>query len=429
MQIKNIHARQILDSRGHPTVEVDLITTDNKLYRSSVPSGASTGSREALELRDMSKLFNGYGVLKAISNINEIITPSLIGKDPLQHEMLDQLMIDMDGTSNKSNIGANATLAVSEALIKAAAGSMNLPIYKYIHDKYCSNQEYILPVPCMNMMNGGKHALNSSDFQEYMLIPFASTYKEAIETSAKVFYAVKNILLRRNLSTLVGDEGGFAPVVSSNRAPLEILCEGIESAGYKVGEHFGFAMDPAASSFVKEDINSFSYQLKCENMLLNEDEMISYYEDMINAFPIVSLEDGMSENNWNGWKKLKNKIDIQIVGDDLFVTNIKLIKKGHELNCANAVLIKPNQIGTIKETIDAIQLAKSYNWHCMISHRSGETEDSFISDLAVGMNVMQQKSGSLSRSERLAKYNQLLRIEEELGTFAQYKGKNSFKIN
>ncbi len=410
MKIKDIKAREILDSRGNPTVEVDVILDNNIMGRASVPSGASTGEREACELRDNDSRYNGLGVLKAVNNVNNIIKNKVIGLEVENQEEIDKLMIELDGTENKTNLGANAILGVSMACLKAASLNANMPLYKYVAIKY--NSKVSLPVPMMNILNGGAHADNSLDFQEYMIIPNANNIKERIRIGSEVFHSLKSVLKERNLSTGVGDEGGFAPNLSSNSEGFELIIEAIKRANYIPGKDVFLGIDVAASEFYENGL----YDLKGENRKLNTDELIEYYKELISKYPIISIEDPVDENDWEGFSKITSILGdrIQLVGDDLFVTNKKCLQQGIDMNAGNAILLKVNQIGTITETIETINLAKQNNYKTIISHRSGETEDTTIADLAVGLNLGQIKTGSMSRSERIAKYNQLIRIEEEL---------------
>ena len=416
-KIKNIKAREVLDSRGNPTVEADVLLDSGILGRAIVPSGASTGEREALELRDSSsKRFLGKGVQKAVDNVDKIIAPELIGKEP-DFKTLDQIMIKLDGTEFKSRLGANAILSVSLAAAKAAANSENIGLYKYLG----RNKANTLPIPLMNILNGGLHADNNLDFQEFMIMPIgAPTFKEALRISTEVFHNLKSILKSKNLSISVGDEGGFAPSLNSNEEALVLIIEAINKAGYKEGKDIYLALDVASSSFEKAG----KYVLKGEGKTLDSQQMIDKYKDLIKKYPIVSIEDGLSENDWQGWTKLTEEIgkDVQLVGDDIFVTNPKIFKKGIDQKIANSILIKVNQIGSLSQTIEAISIAKSSKYTAVISHRSGETEDTTIAHLAVATGVGQIKTGSLSRTDRVAKYNELLRIEEELGEKAVYAG-------
>ena len=423
--IVDILAREILDSRGNPTVEVDVILESGIVGRAAVPSGASTGEREAIELRDGDKSrYKGKGVTKAVAGINETIADNIIGLDASQQTFIDEKLIELDGTENKSNLGANATLGVSLAVCKAAAEAFELPLYQYIGGVSAKT----LPVPMLNVINGGAHADNSVDLQEFMIFPAgAPTFKEALRHSAEVFHTLKSLLTKKGYSTAVGDEGGFAPNLKSNEEAIQLILEAIEAAGYKPGENFFLCLDPAASEFF--DTASKKYQLKSENRDLSSEEMVDYYVNLAEKYPIVSIEDGMAENDWDGWKLITEKLGdkIQIVGDDLFVTNTKILQKGIDLGIANSILIKVNQIGTLTETLNAIELAKTHSYTSVISHRSGETEDTTIADIAVATNAGQIKTGSVSRSDRIAKYNQLLRIEEELGSVAVFPGKSIIK--
>lgn len=410
-RIKVIIGREILDSRGNPTVEADVILTNGIGGRAAVPSGASTGKYEAIELRDKrKKRYKGKGVEKAVQNINGIISSALKDMDPTNQRLIDKTMLELDGTPNKAKLGANAILAVSLAVARAAAKLHNLPLYKYLGGPNACR----LPMPMMNILNGGLHSANNVDFQEFMIMPVgASTFKEALRMGTEVFHSLSEVLKQKGHSTAVGDEGGFAPSLDSNEEPLQMIIEAIEKAGYKPGEDIVLALDPAASSLFKDGRYVF---FKSDNSEHSSKEMIRLYEEWIRKYPIISIEDGLAENDWDGWKKMTKKLGnkIQIVGDDLFVTNPNRIKRGIREKAANAVLIKLNQIGTVTETLEAIRLTYNAGWNAVISHRSGETEDTFIADLAVAMGTGQIKTGSLSRSERICKYNQLLRIEEEL---------------
>lgn len=406
MKIKNIIAREILDSRGNPTVEADVILENGIIGRASVPSGASTGSKEAIELRDNEKRYLGKGVQKAISNINDPIRKSLIGKDSSNQQEIDEIMIKLDGTPNKSNMGANAILAVSIANLKASAKAQKTSLFKYIETGTK------LPTPMINIINGGAHANNKLDFQEFMIIPKFATMKERIQAASEIFHTLKEILKSKHLNTSVGDEGGFAPDLKSNEEALKLIIKAIKKADYLPGENIFLALDIAASELVKGK----KYILEAEDKKLTSKELIKYYKKLVKKYPIISLEDPLAEDDWEGFKLLTDQLGdkIQIVGDDLFVTNKKYLKQGIDKNIANAILIKPNQIGTVTETLETINLAKSANYKTIISHRSGETEDTFIADLAVATNAGQIKTGSMSRGERICKYNRLLRIEEEL---------------
>jgi enolase len=406
--IKDVKAREILDSRGNPTVEVDVICDDGSFGRADVPSGASTGINEALELRDKDSRYMGKGVLKAVRNVNEIIRPKLIGMDVTKQREIDNIMLELDGTENKSNLGANAMLGVSLAVLKAAADSKGLPLYKYIGDGT------LLPKPMMNILNGGAHADNNLDFQEFMIIPQADTFKERLRIGAEVFHTLKKVLKEKGYNTGVGDEGGFAPSLTSNKEGLEVIMTAIEQAGYVPGKDVCLGLDVAASEFYDAETNT--YDLKGEGRVLNRDEMISFYEELVNTYPIISIEDALQEEDFEGFRMLTERIGdkVQLVGDDLFVTNKKLLQKGIDNKACNAILLKLNQIGTVSETLDTIELARNNGYNTVISHRSGETEDNYIADFAVALNLGQIKTGSLSRSDRVSKYNQLLRIEEEL---------------
>lgn len=419
MKIKKIQAREILDSRGNPTVEVDLYLKDGSFGRAAVPSGASTGSHEAVELRDGGNRYNGKGVQKAVNNVNTILSKALLGKD-FDQSSLDKKMIELDGTINKSKLGANAILGISMAFAKAAAVSLKMPLYKYFNKISKTKNKVCLPVPMMNIINGGQHAENSTDFQEFMIMPTGvKSYKEAVRAGAEIFHSLKKILHKKGLATTVGDEGGFAPALPSNEAAIQIVLEAIIAAGYKPGKDIKIALDVAATELYKDG----KYHLVKENKILSSEEMVSFYVDWCSKYPIISIEDGLAEDDWEGYKLLTQKLGkkIAIVGDDLFVTNIKRLTRGIAEKSGNAILIKLNQIGTITETIDAINMANKAGFNSIISHRSGETEDTTIADFAVGTGVGQIKTGSLSRTDRIAKYNQLLRLEEQLGKNAVYK--------
>ena len=423
--IIDIHAREVMDSRGNPTIEVDVHTEGGAFGRAMVPSGASTGEREALELRDGDKSrFLGKGVLKAVDNVNEIIAEALVGYDVTEQALIDMTMIALDGTNDKSKLGANAILGVSMAVARAAADFYGMPLYKYLGG--FNGKE--LPVPMMNVINGGSHADSSVDFQEFMIMPVSATsIKEAIRMGAEVFHALKTVLKSKGHVTAVGDEGGFAPNLASNEEPLQVIVEAIEKAGYVPGKDILLAMDVAASEFY--DVEKGVYVLaKSGGKEMTTDEMIDMYEGFINKYPIVSIEDGLGERDWDGWKKLTDRIGdrVQIVGDDLFVTNPAILKEGIDRGIANSILIKVNQIGTLTETFDAMEMAKRAGYTSVVSHRSGETEDATIADIAVAFNAGQIKTGSMSRTDRMAKYNQLIRIEEELGATAKYSGVNTF---
>jgi enolase len=415
-EIIDVRAREILDSRGNPTVEADVIVACGAVGRAAVPSGASTGKREAIELRDKrSKRFGGKGVTKAVKNVLNIIAPAVCGMDAANQMTLDNLMIELDGTPNKSKLGANAILSVSMAASRAAASAYDLPLYRYLGG---INARY-LPIPMMNIINGGAHAANNLDIQEFMIVPIGSkTFAQAVRMGAEIFHNLKKVLKKKGLGTSVGDEGGFAPDLKSNEDAIKFIINAIESAGYQPGKDVGIALDSAANEFYKKG----KYILKSENKKLKPEEMIDYYEDLIDKYPIFSIEDGLAEQDWDNWELLTNRLGgaVQIVGDDIFVTNPKIFNKGIEEGIANSILIKLNQIGTVTETLDAIEMAKQAGYTTIISHRSGETEDTFISDLVVGINGGQIKTGSMSRSDRVAKYNQLIRIEEELGNAARF---------
>lgn len=421
--ITGVQARQILDSRGNPTVEADVFTDSGHIGRAAVPSGASTGVHEAAELRDNdSSAFMGKGVLNAVGNVNNIIAQEITGLQVSEQSLIDRMMIELDGTTNKSNLGANAMLAVSLAVAKAAAQSHG----QYLHNYIGGVNARTLPVPMMNILNGGAHADNSIDFQEFMVMPFgAETFSEGLRMGTEIFHHLKNVLKSKGYSTNVGDEGGFAPNIKSNEEAIETVLMAIEKAGYKPGEDVYIAMDAAASEFYVKEEDVYHFK-KSTGDKLSPSEMVDFWADWAKRFPIVSIEDGLDEDDWNGWKQLTSKIGdkVQLVGDDLFVTNTERVQRGIDENTANSVLIKVNQIGTLTETINTVQLAQSKDYSCVMSHRSGETEDSTIADLAVGLNTGQIKTGSASRSDRMAKYNQLLRLEEFLGESAVYPGKN-----
>ncbi len=418
--IVDITAREILDSRGNPTVEVDVLLDDGSFGRAAVPSGASTGAFEAAELRDGDKKrYLGKGVLKAVENVNEVIAPEIIGMNAMDQESVDRMMIALDGTDNKGKLGANAILGVSLAVAKAAAESAGLPLYRYIGGSNAN----ILPVPMMNILNGGKHADNNVDFQEFMAMPVgAKSFQEALQMGTEVFHTLKKVLTQRGYNTAVGDEGGFAPSLKSNQEACEVIVEAIEKAGYKVGEQIAIALDPASTEMWNEDTKSYSFFKSNPNEKLSSDKMIAYWSDWIEKYPIVSIEDGLAEEDWDGWKKFTTAVGkkCQIVGDDLFVTNSKRLARGIELGAANSILIKVNQIGTLTETIEAVKMAQLNGYTAVMSHRSGETEDATIADLAVALGCGQIKTGAPSRTDRVAKYNQLLRIAEELGENAKY---------
>jgi enolase len=421
--IQSVHARQILDSRGNPTIEVDIRTEDGAFGRAAVPSGASTGIHEAVELRDEDKsVYGGKGVLKAVDNVNTKIAEELWGMEVSEQSMIDRIMIDLDGTANKGNLGANAILGVSLAVAKAAAQESGLSLYRYIGGVNANT----LPVPMMNILNGGSHADNSIDFQEFMVMPVkADSFSHALRMGTEVFHALKGVLKSKGYSTNVGDEGGFAPNIKSNEEAIEIVLQSIEKAGFKPGEDIFIAMDAAASEFYDEKTGLYTFK-KSDGKQLNNMEMAAYWKTWADKYPIISIEDGMAEDDWAGWAEQTRLLgkQIQLVGDDLFVTNVKRLKMGIEQGIANAVLVKVNQIGSLTETIDTINLAKRNSYKNIMSHRSGETEDSTIADLAVALNTGQIKTGSASRSDRMAKYNQLIRIEEELGANAYFPGLN-----
>ena len=421
--IEQIWAREILDSRGNPTIEAEVVLEDGTKGRAAVPSGASTGENEAVELRDNDKLrYLGKGVQKAVKNVNETIAGELEGFDVIDQRLLDKTMIDLDGTENKSKLGANAILAVSLASARAAAAFLEVPLYRYIG----GSNARTLPVPMMNILNGGAHADNNVDFQEFMVMPVgADSFSKALRMGSEIFHNLKNVLRSRGYSTGVGDEGGFAPNLKSNEEAVETILEAIDKAGYVAGDNVMLALDPAASEFYKDGSYIFK---KSDNRKLSSDEMAAFWTEWCSKYPIISIEDGMAENDWDGWKNLTEKIGdrIQLVGDDLFVTNVKFLRRGIEMGATNSILIKVNQIGTLTETLDAIELARTNKMTAVISHRSGETEDSFIADLAVATNAGQIKTGSLCRSDRIAKYNQLLRIEEDLGEAAVFPGRDAF---
>ena len=418
--IEDVTARQILDSRGNPTVEVDVTLSSGVVGRAAVPSGASTGIHEALELRDGGDAFCGKGVTKAVANINDIIAPELLDMDASDQALIDKIMLELDGTENKSKLGANAILGVSLAVAKAASLAYEMPLYRYLGGINANT----LPVPMMNIINGGAHADNNIDFQEFMIAPVgAQNFKQAIQMGAEVFHSLKKVLNGRGLATSVGDEGGFAPNLGSNQEGIEVILEAIEKAGYNT-DQIKICLDVASSEFFKDG----KYVLEGEGKSLSPDEMVDFLVDWVDRYPIISIEDGMAEEDWAGWKKLTDKIGdkCQLVGDDLFVTNTKLLSKGINSNTANSILIKVNQIGSLTETLAAINMAQKAGYTAISSHRSGETEDTFIADLAVATNCGQIKTGSASRSDRIAKYNQLIRIEEELGSAAKYMGLKAF---
>ncbi len=421
--IEQVQAREILDSRGNPTVEAEVVLADGEIGRAAVPSGASTGENEAVELRDGDpKRYGGKGVLKAVENVNEIIAPALEGFDALDQAEVDRALIELDGTSTKSRLGANALLAVSMATARAAASHLELPLYRYLGGPNART----LPVPMMNIINGGAHADNNVDFQEFMVVPVgAPSFSEALRIGAEIFHVLKSVLKKKGYATSVGDEGGFAPNLRSNEEAVETILESINNAGYKPGADCLLALDPAASEFY--DGGAYVFK-KSDKRKLTSEAMVDYWKSWCDQYPIISIEDGMAENDWDGWKLLTDRLGnrIQLVGDDLFVTNTTFLQKGIDLGVANSILIKVNQIGTLTETLDCIELAQRNKRTAVISHRSGETEDPFIADLAVATNAGQIKTGSLSRTDRIAKYNQLLRIEEELGDSALFAGRGAF---
>lgn len=427
--IVDIYGREILDSRGNPTIEVEVELADGSQGRAAVPSGASTGAFEAVELRDEDpKRYLGRGVLKAVDNVNEIIANEVVGCDALDQVAVDKLLIELDGTPNKEKLGANAILGVSLAVAKAAANSLGVPLYQYLGGVNAKQ----LPVPMMNILNGGKHADNSVDLQEFMIMPVgASSFKECLRWSAEIFHALKKVLKNKGYSTAVGDEGGYAPNLKSNQEALDVIVEAIKQAGYSAGQEVMIAMDPAATELydeAKKKGENGKYYFWKSNLLKTPAEMVDFYEDLVNNYPIISIEDGMAEEDWDGWKLMTDRLGnrIQLVGDDLFVTNTERLKKGIDLGVTNSILIKLNQIGTLTETLDAIELAKRAGYTAVVSHRSGETEDVTIADIAVATNAGQIKTGAPSRTDRVAKYNQLLRIEDLLGDEAIYPGIQAF---
>lgn len=423
-EIIDVHAREVLDSRGNPTVEVEVVTDSGVVGRAIVPSGASTGAHEALELRDGDKnRYLGKGVLKAVENVNDIIADELIGLPVDAQTEIDKIMINLDGTENKDKLGANAILGVSLAVARAAAGELGLPLYKYIGGVNAK----VLPVPMMNILNGGEHADNNVDIQEFMILPVsAESFHQALRMGSEVYHSLKNVLKEKNLSTGVGDEGGFAPNLNSNEEALKVIIEAIEAAGYKPGEDIYLGIDAASTEFY--DADKKAYILKGEGKEFKAEELVDYYQNLCNKYPLISIEDGLAEDDWAGWKYMTEKMGgkIQLVGDDLFVTNTKRLEKGIEEGISNSILIKLNQIGTLTETIDAVSMAKEAGYTAVISHRSGESEDAFIADLAVALNTGQIKTGAPARTDRVAKYNELLRIEEFLDFTAEYKGLKGF---
>ena len=423
-EIVSIHAREILDSRGNPTVEADVVLGDGVRGRAAVPSGASTGEHEAVELRDGDKEhYLGKGVLQAVENIESILAPELAGMDASNQRLIDATMLSIDGTENKSRLGANAILAVSMACARASADALGIPLYRYLGGVNAC----ILPTPMMNILNGGAHADNNVDFQEFMVMPVgAETFSDALRWGTEVFHTLKGVLKKKGYNTAVGDEGGFAPSLKSNVEALELILEAIELAGYTAGEQIAIALDPASSEFYDKSTGKYIFK-KSDKSEKNSEQMAAYWESWVRQYPIISIEDGLAEDDWTGWKILTEKIgrNVQLVGDDLFVTNSKRLQRGIEEGVGNSILVKVNQIGTISETLEAIELARRNGYTSIISHRSGETEDTFIADLAVGTGAGQIKTGSASRTDRIAKYNQLLRIEEELGQTAEFLGRNS----
>ncbi len=422
-RITATQAREILDSRGNPTVEVDIYLSSGVVGRAAVPSGASTGEHEAVELRDDEKdRYLGKGVQKAVKNVNDVIAPEIMGLDALDQRLIDQTMIALDGTQNKSNMGANAILGVSLAVAKAAAGALEMPLYRYIGGA----NAHILPLPMMNIINGGEHADNNVDIQEFMVMPAgAETFSEALRMGTEVFHALKSVLKGKGMNTAVGDEGGFAPNLGSNEEAIEVILESVKNAGYEAGKDILIAMDAASSEFYADGKYTMGAEAKPEK---SAKEMIAFWGDLCDKYPIVSIEDGLDENDWTGWKALTDSLGdkVQLVGDDLFVTNTEYLKRGINEGVGNSILVKVNQIGTLTETLEACQMAHRAGYTTVISHRSGETEDATIADIAVALNAGQIKTGSASRSDRIAKYNQLLRIEEELGTQAAFLGKDAF---
>ncbi len=423
--INEVHGREILDSRGNPTVEVEVSLDNGVTGRAAVPSGASTGTREALEMRDGEKdRFLGKGVQKAVQNVNEEIAEEIIGMDARNQVAVDQAMLELDGTDTKEKLGANAILGVSLAVAKAAAATCGLSLYQYIGGANAK----VLPVPMLNIVNGGAHADNNVDPQEFMIMPVgASSFREALRWSAEVFHNLKSVLKHKGYSTAVGDEGGFAPNLKSNEEAVEVILEGIQKAGYTPGEQFFIALDPASSEFYDPDKKKYIFK-KSDGSEKNAEEMVEFWANWVEKYPIISIEDGMAEQDWDGWKLMTDRLadKVQLVGDDLFVTNTKILKEGIEKGITNSILIKLNQIGTLTETLDAIEMAKRAGFTAVVSHRSGETEDTTISDLVVGVNAGQIKTGSTSRTDRICKYNQLIRIEEELGAVAKYAGWEAF---
>jgi enolase len=426
MEITKVVGREILDSRGNPTVEADVYLSDGSMGRAAVPSGASTGEHEAVELRDGDETrYLGKGTLNAVENIETGVAPQIGGMDASAQSAIDAFMIELDGTENKSKLGANAILAVSMAVARAAAASFKMPLYRYLGGVSAN----LLPVPMMNILNGGAHADNSVDPQEFMIVPYgAEHFSEALRWGAEVFHTLKKVLKKRGYSTSVGDEGGFAPNLKSNQEAIDVVVEAISQAGYRPGDDIGIALDPAASEFYDDAKKKYVFK-KSDKSERTSEQMVDFWEKWVNEYPIVSLEDGMAENDWDGWKLLTDRLGakIQLVGDDIFVTNTALLQQGIDRGIANSILIKLNQIGTVTETLDAIRMASQAGYTSVISHRSGETEDAFIADLAVATGAGQIKTGSLSRTDRIAKYNQLLRIEEELGPAGRFSGRGAFR--
>ena len=421
--ISNIKARQIIDSRGNPTVEVDIYLNDGTIGRAAVPSGASTGSREAVELRDGGIDFLGKGVMNAVNNVNTIIAPKLIGLDSINFQNIDNMLIELDGSDNKSILGANAILGVSLANVRAASIYTKKPLYEFINYQ----ENYLMPIPMMNIVNGGSHANNNIDIQEFMIMPIgAKSFSNAMQIGVEVFHNLKNILSSKGHTTAIGDEGGFAPNLKSNEEAIEIIVQAIEKTRYDIGDDVALALDVAASEFFNSETNL--YDLQSEGVSWSSQELIDYYKKLCSKYPILSIEDGLDENDWDGWVSLNTELgdSVNLVGDDLTVTNAKILSKAIDLGCMNSILIKLNQIGTVTETIDTISLANNHNYSSIVSHRSGETEDTFIADFCVAMNTGMIKTGSASRTDRTAKYNQLLRIEEELGNRAQYNSTGVF---
>jgi enolase len=426
--IINVHARQILDSRGNPTVEVDVVTENGVLGRAAVPSGASTGEHEAVELRDGGSAYMGKGVLNAVKNVNDIIAPEVVGSSVFEQKGLDQMMIDLDGTPNKSKLGANAILGVSLAIAKAAANELGMPLYRYVG----GTSAHTLPVPMMNIINGGSHSDAPIAFQEFMVMPVkATSFTHAMQMGTEIFHHLKKVLHDRGLSTAVGDEGGFAPTLDGTEDALDTIILAVSNAGYKAGDDVMIALDCASAEFYENGVYDYTKFEGDKGKVRTSEEQVAYLAELTRSYPIISIEDGMDENDWDGWKSLTEKVgeNVQLVGDDLFVTNVERLSKGVDENIANSILIKVNQIGTLSETIDAVTMAHNAGFTSVMSHRSGETEDNTIADLAVALNTGQIKTGSASRSDRMAKYNQLLRIEEELGNSAYYPQEKAFKIN